>query len=90
MFKQRMVSRGYITTSSIDKLLLLKMVMKVSDVSNPLRTLAVSKFWTRAILTEFYAQGDLEREQGLAISPMCDRFHPTLAKSQHIVSLILL
>ena len=34
------------------------------------------------IMEEFFQQGDKEREAGLDISPMCDRFNATVAKSQ--------
>jgi len=33
-------------------------------------------------MEEFFRQGDMEREQGLDISPMCDRHTATIEKSQ--------
>ena len=33
-------------------------------------------------MAEFFRQGDLEREQGLDISPMCDRQTATIEKTQ--------
>jgi 3'5'-cyclic nucleotide phosphodiesterase len=33
-------------------------------------------------MEEFFQQGDREREAGLDISPMCDRFNATIEKSQ--------
>ena len=34
------------------------------------------------ILEEFYCQGDKEKEQGMDVSPMCDRENATVEKSQ--------
>ena len=31
------------------------------------------KLWTDRCLEEFFAQGDLERERGMPVSPNCDR-----------------
>lgn len=33
-------------------------------------------------MEEFFQQGDKERDQGLDISPMCDRLNATVEKSQ--------
>lgn len=33
-------------------------------------------------MEEFFLQGDKERESGMDISPMCDRFNSTIEKSQ--------
>jgi len=33
-------------------------------------------------MDEFFRQGDLERQQGLDISPMCDRQTATIEKTQ--------
>jgi hypothetical protein len=38
--------------------------------------------WCGRIMEEFFQQGDKEREGGLDISPMCDRFNATIEKSQ--------
>ena len=35
-------------------------------------------------MEEFFRQGDREREIGLEISPMCDRYNATIEKSQVI------
>ena len=35
-------------------------------------------------MEEFFQQGDRERESGLDISPMCDRYNATIEKSQVI------
>jgi cAMP-specific phosphodiesterase 4 len=41
--------------------------------------------WCGRIMEEFFQQGDKEREGGLDISPMCDRFNATIEKSQVII-----
>eukprot|EP00927_Polykrikos_kofoidii_P074272 TRINITY_DN7025_c0_g1_i1.p1 TRINITY_DN7025_c0_g1~~TRINITY_DN7025_c0_g1_i1.p1 ORF type:complete len:501 (-),score=80.44 TRINITY_DN7025_c0_g1_i1:70-1572(-) len=55
------------------KLFLLRTVLHASDISNPCRPRAIMLAWTQKVCQEFWAQGDVEKTQGLPISPMCDR-----------------
>jgi len=56
-----------------DILILMQMCLKVADVSHPSKELKAHKAWSVMITEEFYYQGDLEKERGLAPSPLCDR-----------------
>jgi hypothetical protein len=47
--------------------------MKCSDVSNPTKVWPLYSQWIDRIISEFTAQGDKEKEQGLPISPFCNR-----------------
>lgn len=38
-------------------------------------------------MEEFFRQGDLEKELGLDISPMCDRLTATVEKSQVLLQI---
>ena len=58
------------------------MVIKVSDISHPLRAQGVHLRWTQMMLDEFFAQGDTEKQQGLPISPLCDRNTVSVANAQ--------
>ena len=53
-----------------------------ADLSNPTKPLELYRQWTDRIIQEFFEQGDLERDLGLDISPMCDRHTATVEKSQ--------
>ena len=53
-----------------------------ADLSNPTKPLELYRQWCDRIMEEFFQQGDRERESGLDISPMCDRFNATIEKSQ--------
>ena len=46
--------------------------------------LFIYRQWCERIMEEFFQQGDRERESGLDISPMCDRYNATIEKSQVI------
>jgi cAMP-specific phosphodiesterase 4 len=61
-----------------------------ADLSNPTKPLELYRRWVERIMEEFFQQGDREREAGLDISPMCDRFNATIEKSQVLVSQISL
>jgi len=56
--------------------------LHAADVANPTRPLVVAVEWTDRILTEFFHQGDLEREAGQPISPLCDRHNTSKPGSQ--------
>ena len=55
-----------------------------ADLSNPTKPLELYRQWCERIMEEFFQQGDRERESGLDISPMCDRYNATIEKSQVI------
>lgn len=53
-----------------------------ADLSNPTKPLGLYRRWVDKIMEEFFCQGDREREQGMDISPMCDRHNATVEKTQ--------
>lgn len=55
-----------------------------ADLSNPTKPLELYRKWVSSIMEEFFQQGDRERDQGMDISPMCDRHSATVEKSQVI------
>ena len=60
----------------------LQNMVHCADLSNPTKPLECYKVWVGRIMEEFFQQGDKEREAGLDISPMCDRYNATIEKSQ--------
>ena len=60
----------------------LQNLVHCADLSNPTKPLDIYREWTGRIMEEFFRQGDLERERGMDISPMCDRHTATIEKSQ--------
>ncbi|XP_069125970.1 3',5'-cyclic-AMP phosphodiesterase 4C-like isoform X2 [Argopecten irradians] len=65
-----------------DRIQVLQNMVHCSDLSNPTKPLQMYKMWVDRIMQEFFLQGDLEREKGLDISPMCDRHTATIEKTQ--------
>lgn len=53
-----------------------------ADLSNTTKPLELYKQWNTRVMDEFFKQGDIERERGLDMSPMCDRHTATIEKSQ--------
>ena len=52
---------------------ILKFLMHAADISNPTKKRDFAVQWAEAALEEFFAQGDLEKDLLLPISPLCDR-----------------
>ena len=44
-------------------------LIKVSDISNEARPMDVAEPWLDCLLTEFYEQSDLEKKEGLPVTP---------------------
>ncbi|XP_074643588.1 3',5'-cyclic-AMP phosphodiesterase 4C-like isoform X4 [Tubulanus polymorphus] len=65
-----------------DRIQVLQNMVHCSDLSNPTKPLDLYRKWVDRIMSEFFRQGDMERERGLDISPMCDRHTATVEKSQ--------
>lgn len=63
-------------------MLLYKIMIKCSDVSNPTKELNIYEPWVRLIMEEFVRQGDLERELNIPVSAYMDRNNMNVASSQ--------
>jgi len=59
-----------------------KLFFHLADISNPVKDWKICKDWTDLLYTEFFAQGDLERNQGFPISYLMDRHTTNIAKAQ--------
>ncbi|KAL4236995.1 hypothetical protein ACF0H5_005379 [Mactra antiquata] len=65
-----------------DRIQVLQNMVHCADLSNPTKPLEIYKKWLDRLMTEFFRQGDMEREKGLDLSPMCDKLTATVEKSQ--------
>lgn len=74
-----LLSLHYITVSFFQ---VLQNMVHCADLSSPAKPLELYRKWTDRVMTEFWRQGDLEREKGMDISPMCDRHNCTVERSQ--------
>jgi high affinity cGMP-specific 3',5'-cyclic phosphodiesterase 9 len=61
---------------------LMKVLMKLSDISNECRPVSVSEVWLECLLVEFFNQSDHEKLNGLPISNNMDRDTFSKANSQ--------
>ncbi|KAM6395034.1 LOW QUALITY PROTEIN: dual specificity calcium/calmodulin-dependent 3',5'-cyclic nucleotide phosphodiesterase 1B-like, partial [Rhynochetos jubatus] len=66
----------------IDKSKVLSLLLHAADISHPTKQWSVHSRWTRALMEEFFRQGDKEAELGLPFSPLCDRTSTLVAQSQ--------
>jgi|APSaa5957512535_1039671.scaffolds.fasta_scaffold132458_1 cAMP-specific phosphodiesterase 4 len=56
--------------------------MHSCDVSQSSRPFEIVKEWTYLLFEEFFDQGDLEKQQNLPITMLCDRATTNVASSQ--------
>eukprot|EP01043_Picozoa_sp_COSAG02_P064577 COSAG02_NODE_9483_length_2204_cov_1.329691_1_plen_473_part_00 len=61
--------------------LLLGMLLKASDVSNPSRPIRVADKWNDLVYQEFYAEGDVDAAKGRPLNPLHDRKNNVISKS---------
>ncbi len=64
-----------------DRLKIIKFAFHLADISNPVKKWELSVDWTNLLYFEFFAQGDLERQQNFEISKLFDRYTTNIAKS---------
>ncbi|XP_033991283.1 high affinity cGMP-specific 3',5'-cyclic phosphodiesterase 9A-like isoform X2 [Trematomus bernacchii] len=69
-------------TNKEHKEVLMKIMMKVSDISNEARPMSVAEPWLDCLLQEFFNQSDTEKLKGLPVSPFMDREKVSKPSSQ--------
>ena len=47
-------------------------LLHVCDIGYPTKNFHLYEVWSDRVVAEYFRQGDIEAEKGLAISPMCD------------------
>ncbi|KAK8736303.1 hypothetical protein OTU49_004930 [Cherax quadricarinatus] len=62
--------------------LLSMILIKVADISNEARPLDIAEPWLECLMQEFFNQSDLEKLEGLPVSPFMDREKVTKPSSQ--------
>uniref|UniRef100_A0A0N5AZB7 3',5'-cyclic-AMP phosphodiesterase n=1 Tax=Syphacia muris TaxID=451379 RepID=A0A0N5AZB7_9BILA len=65
-----------------DRIQVLQSMIHLADLSNPTKPIDLYRSWNQRIMEEYWRQGDREKDLGLELSPMCDRYNVTLEKSQ--------
>jgi hypothetical protein len=65
-----------------DKELILKCLLHACDIGNPSKSIDVTVDWTALVMTEFFAQGDEEKNRGRPISMFMDRSTTNIATCQ--------
>ncbi|ESN96772.1 hypothetical protein HELRODRAFT_107672 [Helobdella robusta] len=53
-----------------------------ADLGNPCKPLPIYQTWVERVMKEFFNQGDMEKQQGLDVSPMCNRDMISVEKAQ--------
>lgn len=56
-----------------NRLFVMELVLHCADISNPYKPFELCEKWALLVVEEFCLQGDREKREGLAVSPMCDR-----------------
>mmetsp|Transcript_40024 Transcript_40024/g.51577 ORF Transcript_40024/g.51577 Transcript_40024/m.51577 type:complete len:878 (+) Transcript_40024:28-2661(+) len=80
--EDKQAGTGFSKDNSDSQILLMQFAIKCADICHPARPWELHVQWSNLIADEFFAQGDREKEEGLPISPLCDRAQVELAKGQ--------
>lgn len=64
-----------------DRQLVIQTVLMAADISNIAKIWEISEQWGQRVSTEFFAQGDREREEGRKVAPHLDRNVSSTAKT---------
>lgn len=81
-FKAKLACANFSFKHPDQRLEVLKIFTKASDVAHAAKTIELHQRWTTLVCDEFFAQGDLEKKLDLPVSMYCDRDKTDLAKSQ--------
>ena len=73
---------GLVQVGANEELLILKMVLKVSDIGNVSKGHDYCLAWTERVVQEFFAQGDLEAEMEIPVTPMMNKSTACVPKQQ--------
>ena len=64
-----------------DKNICINALLHTADISNPFKPFKIYEKWAIRVLNEFWIQGDRERDLGISISYLCDRYTTNTSKS---------
>merc|ERR1712107_754415 len=64
------------------KMLQIEFALHGADLSNACRSHDIALCWAYRVMSEFFVQGDRERDVGREISPLCDRNTVVIPTSQ--------
>ena len=78
-FKSRLNAEDY-SPNGGDKDLTLHMLFHLADISNSTKKWDITKKWVDLLFIEYFEQGDIERNKGVAISYLMDRTTVNIAK----------
>lgn len=82
-FKSKIAgTEGFDPKERKDRLMVLQIAIKCSDISNPAKNTYLCCEWAKRVMEEFYRQGDAERAKGMPISAFMDREKQAEAKCQ--------
>eukprot|EP00013_Stygamoeba_regulata_P009218 CAMPEP_0177672262 /NCGR_PEP_ID=MMETSP0447-20121125/25225_1 /TAXON_ID=0 /ORGANISM="Stygamoeba regulata, Strain BSH-02190019" /LENGTH=1272 /DNA_ID=CAMNT_0019179873 /DNA_START=33 /DNA_END=3849 /DNA_ORIENTATION=- len=81
-FKSKLAAGGFDPNELEDRTLIYQLALKCSDISHTTKHKPLHLDWSRRVTTEFYEQGDQEKELNLTVSPGMDRHTGSLPKGQ--------
>lgn len=78
----KLVSNENITRNYENQQFVLRMILHSADISNPCKPTHIQKMWVDLLMLELFNQGDLEKQNNLALSVLCDRERTNINKAQ--------
>lgn len=89
IFKTKLASDFPLPDSEEDATALLAIALRMADMSWTCRPLHQYLQWSEKFMGELFLQGDLERQMGLPVSPLCERDILNTSKAQLAYLLVI-
>ena len=82
-FKAKLMNNDSVQLQNYDQRIeIMNILMKASDVGHAAKSNILHQMWSKLVIEEFFFQGDMEKQKGLAVSMYCDRDTTDISKSQ--------
>jgi hypothetical protein len=81
-FQTRIEASPLLKDNELDRIDLMKIIMKCADISNITRPFTIARKWAKNCVNEFFCQGDMEKEKDLPVGILNDRNNLNFPKSQ--------
>ena len=79
---ENLISSNKISKIHSNKQIVLGMILHAADISNPCKPTHIQKMWVDLLMIELFNQGEMEKQNNIPVSVLCDREKVNINNSQ--------